>query len=266
MRVFPQLLDRLLTSGLWVCAGTRTRCGCCRSGRADGRDRQGGDGAGSAGGGVARQDRGCRLDRRKHQFRAGAAGESPEALGEPVSWEQKRRVIEVLVSGIRVETVEEDGVKQAKITVTYRFSQPDQPVPLALPQSYSTGRVVRIPTQLKTVGDHIRKRRLGLKMLQRELGDLLGVCEPSVFNWERNSSSPEIRYMPAIIDFLGYDPLPEANGWGERLVRHRTTLGITQKAAADRLGVDQGTLARWEQGKREPAGGFLARVKRFLSG
>jgi transcriptional regulator with XRE-family HTH domain len=40
---------------------------------------------------------------------------------------------------------------------------------------------------------------------------------------------------------------------------------MTQKAAARRLGVNQGTLARWEQGKREPAGAFLGRVKRFLS-
>jgi predicted transcriptional regulator len=71
--------------------------------------------------------------------------------------------------------------------------------------------------------------------------------------------------MPAIIDFLGYDPLQAAKGWGERLVRYRTTLGMTQKAAG-RLGVDQATLARWEQGKREPTGVFRARVKRFLQG
>ena len=51
--------------------------------------------------------------------------------------------------------------------------------------------------------------------------------------------------------------------WGKRLVRHRTTLGMTQRTAADRLGVDQGTLANWEQRKREPAGRFLARVKRY---
>ena len=70
--------------------------------------------------------------------------------------------------------------------------------------------------------------------------------------------------MPAIIDFGGYNPLPEAEGWGERIVRHRNTLGMTRKEAADRLGVDQATLARCEQGKREPHGAFLARVKRFL--
>ena len=185
-------------------------------------------------------------------------------LNQPVSWEQKRRLIEVLVAGVRVDTVEESGVKQTSTIVTYRFSQPDQPMPLVLPQSYSTGRVIQIPVEPQTVGDHIRKRRLALKMFQKEIAEQLGVDKTSVFNWEANTSAPEIRYMPAIIRFLGYNPLPAAKAWGERLLRHRTTLGMTQKEAASRLGVDQGTLARWEQGKREPQGAFLHRVKRFL--
>jgi transcriptional regulator with XRE-family HTH domain len=158
-------------------------------------------------------------------------------LDEPVSWEMKRRLIEVLVAGVRVETVEECGVKQTKTTVTYRFSQPDQLMPLVLPQSYS-GSVIRIPTQPQTVGDHIRRRRLGLKMLQRDAVEQIGVDTTSVFNWEANTSQPDFRYMPAIIRFLGYDPLPEAHAWGSRLVRHRTSLGLSQKQSARRLGVD----------------------------
>jgi hypothetical protein len=70
-----------------------------------------------------------------------------------------------------VDTVETCGVKQNEITVTYRFNQPDQPMPLALPQSYSTGCVVRIPAAPQSVGDHIRRRRLGLKLLQKDIAD-----------------------------------------------------------------------------------------------
>ena len=137
-------------------------------------------------------------------------------------------------------------------------------MPLVLPQSYSSGQVVRIPVWPQTVGDHIRKRRLGLKMLQREVAEQLGVEKTSVFNWEANTSAPEVRFMPAIIDFLGYDPLPQANTLAEHLVRHRTSLGLSQKQSAEHMGVDQGTLAKWEQGKREPAGTFLGLVKQFL--
>ena len=49
----------------------------------------------------------------------------------------------------------------------------------------------------------------------------------------------------------------------ERLVRQRTTLGLTQKQAAAVIGVDQGTLARWERGEREPLGKWLERVEKF---
>jgi transcriptional regulator with XRE-family HTH domain len=116
-------------------------------------------------------------------------------------------------------------------------------MPLVLPQSYSTGRVIRIPTQPQTIGDHIRRRRLGLKMHQKDVAKQIEVDTTSVHNWEGNLSKPEIRYMPAIIRFLGYSPLPEAKSWADRLVQCRTALGFSQKEAARRLDADQGTLA-----------------------
>jgi transcriptional regulator with XRE-family HTH domain len=176
----------------------------------------------------------------------------------------KRRLIEVLVAGVRVDTVEECGVKESKITVTYRFSEPDQPMPIVLPQSYSSGRVVRIPTQPQSVGDHVRRKRLGLKMLQRDVAEQIGVDTTSVFKWEANTAAPEIRYMPAIIRFLGYNPLPEVRALAEQLVRHRTTLGLSLQEAAKRVGVDPSTLARWERGESEPTSKCLERVVRVL--
>jgi site-specific DNA recombinase len=175
-------------------------------------------------------------------------------LDEPISWAQKRSLIEVLVAGVIVETFEEGGVRQTKTTVTYRFSQPSQAMPLVLPQSYSTGSVVRIPTELRTIGDHTRRRRLELKMLQREVAVQIGVDTTCVFNWEAQISKPEIRYMPSIIGFLGYNPLPEGATMGERLVRQRTTLGLTQREAAERIGVDPGTLG--EMGARRARAGW----------
>jgi len=232
-----------------------------------------GGGGGGAGKGAIVHYAGQRQAQARQDCGGGATISSAQALlerlgkrlDEPVSWEHKRRLIEVLVAGVRVDTVEDCGVKQNKITVTYRFSQPDQPQPLVLPQSYSAGTVVRIPTEPQTVGDHIRRRRLALKLLQWEVAGQIGVDKTSVFNWEANTSSPEIRYMPAIIRFLGYNPLPPANGLGGRLVRQRTTLGLSQKEAARRIGVDPGTLGKWERGEREPTGKLAARAERFLA-
>ena len=53
-------------------------------------------------------------------------------------------------------------------------------------------------------------------------------------------------------------------GLAEQLVRQRTRLGLSQKEFAEHLGVDPSTLAKWEQGRREPQGVFLCWVKRVL--
>ena len=106
-----------------------------------------------------------------------------------------------------------------------------------------------------------------LKLLQRQVAQQLSVNAATIHNWEANVVEPRLHFMPAIIRFLGYNPLPPPapGGWGERLVQCRTALGITQKDLAGQLAVDQGTLARWERGEREPTGAFKARVSRFLS-
>jgi len=185
-------------------------------------------------------------------------------LDEPVSWEQKRHLIETLIAGVRVETFDKDGVRQTKVTVTYRFSQQDQAMPLLLPQTYAPNRV-RIPIQPITVGDHLRRRRLVLKIFQRDLARQLGVTAACIFNWEGNRSTPHLRYVPAIIRFLGYNPLPDVTNLADKLVRHRTLLGMTQTNAAAQLGVDAGTLSRWERGEGEPEGVCAQSVDRFLS-
>ena len=104
-----------------------------------------------------------------------------------------------------------------------------------------------------------------LKLLQREVAERLGVSTASIVNWESGRSEPGHNYMPAIIRFLGYNPLPPAKTWAGRLVSSRTALGLSQKQAAKRMGVDASTLARWEWGERKPAGSFFTVATRFVS-
>ena len=70
--------------------------------------------------------------------------------------------------------------------------------------------------------------------------------------------------MPASIQFLGYNPLPESTTLAERLVRQRTTLGLSRKGAALAIGVDAATLARREFGERAPAGEFRDCQSNFM--
>jgi DNA-binding XRE family transcriptional regulator len=58
------------------------------------------------------------------------------------------------------------------------------------------------PREFKTLGDQLRKRRLELGLLQREVADRLGVDETTVYNWERNRTAPASRWFPKIFTFL----------------------------------------------------------------
>jgi site-specific DNA recombinase len=185
-------------------------------------------------------------------------------LDRPVSWELKRELIEILVASIRVETIDDHGIDQTRITVTYRFKDSGDGVPALLSQQYFSGPQ-QIAIQPQTVGDHLRLRRLRLKLRQRDVAKKLGVKASSVWNWENNCAKPELRWMPVIIEFLGYNPLPEATTLAEQLIRARFSRGLNQKEAAKQMGVDPSTLARWERGEHTPTGKHEPGVQEFLA-
>jgi transcriptional regulator with XRE-family HTH domain len=187
-------------------------------------------------------------------------------LDGAVPRELKRRIIDVLAERIQADTVERWGVAQTEITITYRFSQPNEPAALVLPRAHRIRGRQRPPEKLETIGDHLLRRRLMLKLLQRQAAERIGADVCSLRNWEANRSKPTVEFMLAIIRFLGYNPLPPGITWAERLVSGRKAMGISQKESARRIGVDQSTLARWERGERDPAGDFVVRAENFLTG
>ena len=128
------------------------------------------------------------------------------------------------------------------------------------PKSYA------YPRELRTIGDHLRKHRLDLSLHQVATGQRIGVCCSTVSLWEKGRSRPHLRHMPAIIEFLGYDPTPEAVNLSERLVRYRRGRGWTQDRFARKLCVDPTTLARWERGERVPRGDYRAKLEAVLVG
>ena len=100
----------------------------------------------------------------------------------------------------------------------------------------------------RSLGQHVRKRRLGLKLTQKNLAKQLGVSPWTVRNWEKGHTEPPIASMPALLRFLGYDPSPEPRTLSERLLAKRRTMGWSIREAARKLGVDPGTWSDWEQG------------------
>ena len=100
-----------------------------------------------------------------------------------------------------------------------------------------------------SVGDHIRKRRLELGLLQKEAAQRLAVNPWTVLNWEKGHTKPPVSAMPAIFQFLGYDPYPEPRTLPERLLAKRREMGWSIRQAANHLKVDSGTWANWERGQ-----------------
>jgi DNA-binding XRE family transcriptional regulator len=186
-------------------------------------------------------------------------------LDGPIAPELKRKIVEILVERVQASMVEHFGVQQSELLISYRFNEPDEPAPLILPRSHRMDSRRRAPEDLKTLGDHLRRRRLTLQLLQRQVAEQLGVTKATVHNWETNRSNPNFREMPAIIRFLGYNPTPASTEWAVRLVQARTNLGLSQKESAHRIGVDPSTLARWERGDREPKGTLAIQMSTFLT-
>jgi transcriptional regulator with XRE-family HTH domain len=91
------------------------------------------------------------------------------------------------------------------------------------------------PKQINSLGDHLSVRRLDLKLLQKQVAEQIGVHELTITSWEGNATVPEVRYIPAIIQFLGYNPLPAARSLPERLATARRALGLSQRKMAAKL-------------------------------
>ena len=61
--------------------------------------------------------------------------------------------------------------------------------------------------QLRNIGVTLQRKRQQQEITQAELAQKIGIYEGTVGDWEHGRSIPDIRYMPKVIEFLGYDPL-----------------------------------------------------------
>lgn len=110
------------------------------------------------------------------------------------------------------------------------------------------GRKLRpgYPETPRTLGEHLKKRRLDLGLPQHEVARQVGATVQTVCNWERGRTEPEPRHYPAIIAFLSYDPLPSGETLGERIRATRRRQGLSQEQLGQILGVDESTVCAWE--------------------
>ena len=105
---------------------------------------------------------------------------------------------------------------------------------------------------LLILGEHIKKARIERRPTQSDAVAFLSVTVETLHNWEAGKTTPPVKHWPAIMEFLGYCPYQRARSLGDRLSLHRRHLGFTYRELAQILGVDPGSLSRWETGERQP--------------
>jgi len=107
-----------------------------------------------------------------------------------------------------------------------------------------------------------------------DLAHRLDVSEETIRLWEKGAVQPSPDRLPRLIAVLSL----EASGWqiedkappeelpalARQLREERVALGLTQVAAAERLGVPQATYAGWETGRAMPAPHSHPSIAAFL--
>lgn len=111
----------------------------------------------------------------------------------------------------------------------------------------SVSQYIKTPV---TLGDKIRKRRLELKMPQKDIASFIGVCVDSITFWENNRVRPMVKHFPKIIEFLNYYPFEiDLNSLPGKLKYFRNQNGLSHFELAKLLNVDETTAVSWEKGK-----------------
>jgi transcriptional regulator with XRE-family HTH domain len=123
----------------------------------------------------------------------------------------------------------------------------------------------KYPDFLRTWGDHIKARRLDLKLTKRQLSFNLNVSDVTIYLWEKNKVRPSLAQIPKIIEFLGQDPFEkETANLGERIRENRRVRGLSQRELAAQLGIDSTTLGSWERGEHRPTKNKFEKLKSAL--
>jgi len=117
----------------------------------------------------------------------------------------------------------------------------------------------------KTLGDHLKKRRRELGLLQREAAERIGIGRETYSNWETGKTQPVAAQFRPVVAFLGYDPTPAPETLSERLKAKRRELGVTFAQVARYLRWDPGTLTRYLNGTWRMPPARAATLDAFLS-
>jgi len=116
----------------------------------------------------------------------------------------------------------------------------------------------------QTLGEHLKKRRRELGLLQREAAERMGILTETYANWEKGKTEPVASQFRPVVTFLGFDPSPAPTTLAGRLEAKRRVTGLTFEQVATHLGWDPGTLTRYFNGTWRMSAERAEAMERFL--
>jgi DNA-binding XRE family transcriptional regulator len=94
----------------------------------------------------------------------------------------------------------------------------------------------------------------------------LKVTDDCITNWENERCEPQIKYIPAIISFLGYNPfLYNLETIGGRIKYYRQIKGLNLSKMGILIDVDPSTLGSWEKNENIPSKKSQRKLNTLLS-
>lgn len=126
------------------------------------------------------------------------------------------------------------------------------------------GKLIENPV---TIGEKLKNRRLELRLLQKDVASILGVCIDSVTYWENNRSCPQVCHYPQIIQFLGYMPFEvDTSTLGGHIKLYRFQKGLTQEELALKLDLNESTIFHYENNKHKPYPRIRKKLEELFEG
>lgn len=121
------------------------------------------------------------------------------------------------------------------------------------------------PENPGTIGEHIRRKRMDMRLLQSDVAKILNVSPDCITYWENNRAQPQVNYFPRIIEFLGFLPFElDPSTFIGKLKAYRLRNGLSHKRLGKILNVNATTIWGWESGERKPLKGMLATLNKIF--
>jgi len=152
--------------------------------------------------------------------------------------------------------------KNRGLNIFYKFSNSQK-----TPHKIEIPLMMQPPEELVkepvTLGDHLRRRRLELGLYQKDVAIQIGVTASTVWNWE-HGWTVDLKYIPRVIEFLGYIPIPQPDDMLERPAWYKQVHGLTLEQLGEEMGRDPEQLSDWLSGRHKPCRRNREEVERFL--